>query len=60
VSSSEPAKCTRASSAAIASRSSWISSTTSAENVENVVSAPRKPVIASRRHSGAIEVLAAK
>jgi len=33
---------------------------TSAENVENVVRPPRNPVIAKRRHSGAIVLFAEK
>src|SRR5438067_2182530 len=60
VSSSEPVKCTRASTAAIARRPDCSSWTTSAEYVENVVRPPRNPVIANSRHSGAIDALPAK
>jgi hypothetical protein len=34
-------------------RPDCINNTTSAENVENVVSPPQKPVVMNKRHSGA-------
>jgi hypothetical protein len=60
VASTEPARCAPAAANAQAARPCCSSVTISAENVENVVSPPQKPVITSSRHSGARALYVAK
>ncbi len=53
VMSREPSKCAAAAPHAHNGRPCCSSMPISAENVENVVSPPQKPVMISKRHSGA-------
>ena len=53
VSSNEPTKCVPIATNAVPFLPDCIKTTTSAENVENVVSPPQNPVVTNKRHSGA-------